>query len=149
MKHLNPDELLSTAELFPSLETAPKLTPAQRMDRWAKVLDEYDGPICALRRLEYLRGDQLREYRGTNTPLTVAFNDPILRADGLRGDSLGEAMDFFALSDQDAHHLLCDCHYHGTMTASGLASRIRQQMRRQERWEGWTRVARRVFGWAR
>ena len=40
-------------------------------------------------------------------------------------DRLGEVMRFFDLSDRQAHRLFCDCHYHGTMTGTGLAARLR------------------------
>lgn len=126
MKHQNPNEMLPNAEAFISPRTAAKLSRHERLTRWADVLEGY-GSLNALMRIEYLAPAERRAYHGVNTPLTVAFDDPILREAGLRGDRLGDVMDFFELSDKDAHHLLCDCHYLGGMTGSGLAHRLRHQ----------------------
>ena len=41
----------------------------------------------------------------------MAFNDPVLRAAGLRDDSYGEAKRFFELTDRQLHWLVCYCHY--------------------------------------
>ncbi len=112
MKHLIPDEIMSTAELIPLIRKPA--TPGERLEMWAKALERHAGPLNAPRRLEHLSPDELRAYRGSNTPLTVAFNDPMLRAEGLKGDSLGDAMEFFDLSHRMTHWMLCDCHYHGT-----------------------------------
>ncbi len=43
----------------------------------------------------------------------------------LAGDSLGDIMDFFGLSEGAAHRLLCDCHYCGTMSGESVAMRAR------------------------
>jgi hypothetical protein len=58
-------------------------------------------------------------------------------------------MDFFALSDHDAHALLCDCHYRGAMTGRGLAKHVRAHARRAERRAAWARTFKRIFGWGR
>ena len=148
MKHQIPEEVMSTAELLPLLEkhTAPPV--GERIELWAKALERHGGPLSALRRLEYLSADELRAYRGGNTPLTVAFNDPALRAAGIPGDSLGDVMDFFELSDRDAHWLLCDCHHVGTMTGDGLAKRLRHHARWAQFRAGWRQTFRRLLGWS-
>ncbi|PSJ61862.1 hypothetical protein [Kumtagia ephedrae] len=149
MKHQIPDEIISTAELIPLIGNPAKLSAGERIELWAKALERHGGPLSALRRLEHLSSDELRAYRGGNTPLTVAFSDPVLRAHGLKGDSLGDAMDFFALSDRDAHWLLCDCHHVGTMTGAGLAKRLRHHARWSERRARWSGAVMRFFGLAR
>ena len=63
--------------------------------------------------------------RGDETPITVAFADPVLREEGLAGDTIGDALAFFKLSHGQTHRLLCDCHYHGQMTGPGVATRLR------------------------
>jgi hypothetical protein len=147
MKHQIPDEIISTSELIPLISKPAKLSAAERVELWADALERHGGPLNALRRLEHLPPDELRAYRGGNTPLTVAFNDPSLRVAGLPGDSLGDAMDFFELSDRDAHRLLCDCHYSGTMTGAGLAKRLRYYAHRGERRAMWARTFKRLLGW--
>ena len=146
MKHLIPDEIMSTAELIPLIRKPA--TPGERLEMWAKALERHAGPLNALRRLEHLSPDELRAYRGSNTPLTVAFNDPALRAEGLKGDSLGDAMEFFDLTHRDTHWMLCDCHYNGTMTGAGLAKLLRHHARSAERRARWARTFRRLVGWA-
>ncbi|MDQ6437235.1 hypothetical protein RB623_24550 [Mesorhizobium sp. LHD-90] len=145
MKHLIPDEIISTAELIPLIRKPS--TPGERLEMWAKALERHAGPLNALRRIEHLPPDELRAYRAGNTPLTVAFNDPVLRAEGLKGDSLGDAMDFFDLSNRDTHWLLCDCHYQGAMTGAGLAKLVRRHARGSERRARWAQTVRRLLGW--
>jgi len=70
----------------------------------------------------------------------VAYQDPVLRDDGLTGDSLGEISDYFEMTNEDTHRLLCDCHYHGTMTGAGLAARLRHFAGRGERSGLWERA---------
>ena len=148
MKHQIPEDVMSTAELLPLLEKPASLSARERLEIWARALERHGGTLSALRRLEYLPTDELRAYRGGNTPLTVAFNDPALRAAGLPGDSLGDVMDFFELSDRDAHWLLCDCHHVGTMTGDSLAKRLRHHARWSQFRASWRKTFRRLLDWS-
>jgi hypothetical protein len=122
MKHQSPTELRQAATVVP----AP-MTRQERLARWADLLEEHEGPLEALYRIEYLPEPERRAYRGGSaTPLAIAAGDPVMRTDGLAGDTLGDAMDYFEISDEDAHRLLCDCHYMGSLTGRGLASRLRR-----------------------
>lgn len=121
MKHLAPYEVENAAEAF--LPTA--MTRNERLLRWADLLERHEGSVFALARIEHLSRQERRLVSRENSPMTVAFADPILRHDGLVGETLGDAMAFFDLSDGAAHDLFCDCHYHGTLTAKALASRLR------------------------
>jgi len=141
MKHQDPEKLIENAELLPVTPDQKVMTRQERLERWADALQAHTGELNALREIEYLPFRERRAYRGPNTPLTVAFNDPELRSAGLAGDRLGDAMDFFEMSNEDAHRLLCDCHYHGTMTGPGLAYRIRHYMQRSERGNLWERAS--------
>lgn len=147
MKHQNPNEMIPNAEAVTSADAVVKLSRRERLDRWALALEDY-GPLNALMRIEYLPPAERRAYRGTNTPLTVAFDDPVLREAGLDSDGLGDAMDFFGLSDKEAHHLLCDCHYLGGMTGPGLAQRLRRQADQGESGGLWKWVRSRFMGHA-
>jgi hypothetical protein len=123
MKHQSPEQLREAVVAAP----VQQMTRRERLDRWADLLDLYAGPMEALYRIEYLSETDRRAYRGgETTPLAIAFRDPVLRADGLAGNTLGDAMDYFAMSDEDAHHLLCDCHYMGSLTGRNLAARLRR-----------------------
>ena len=134
MKHQNIDELGAVAEIVP-FEAATKLSRRARLERWADVLDANPGRLNALTRIEYMGPRERPQARVDNSPLEVAFKDPILREDGLAGDRLGDAMAFFQLSDRQAHRLFCDCHYAGSMTGTGLAVRLRRVA--QGGWRAW------------
>lgn len=124
MKYQDPHQL-PPADLVPSLDGIVTMSRRERLLRWADLLEKHRESLNALREIEYLSPEDRRAYRGFNTPLTIAYNDPVLREAGLSDDRLGAAMDFFEMTDDDAHRLLCDCHYMGSMTGSGLANRIR------------------------
>jgi|SRR3954467_9322774 hypothetical protein len=134
MKHQNIDQLGAIAEIVP-FEPQEKLTRRQRLERWADILDRNPGKLNALTRIEYMKPTERPQARVDNSPLEVAFKDPMLREDGLTGDRLGDAMAFFELSDRQAHRLFCDCHYSGSMTGAGLAMRLRRIA--QGGWRAW------------
>src|SRR5512145_2190421 len=126
MQHQDLDRIRGVKSLDPSFgpqgaarTSARRLTRSERLGRWADLLDAQAGrPLRALEDVEYVSPAVRRDLRKEDSPLVVAFADPALRADGLRGDRLGDAMDYFGLSERQAHWLLCDCHYGGRMIAS-------------------------------
>jgi hypothetical protein len=126
MKHQRPEDLNSSADIVVLADTITVLNRRQKLARWAAALDIHGGPLDAPRGIEYLPDSLRLAYRSDNGPLSIAFNDPMLRAAGLTGDTLGEVMDFFEITADDAHRLLCDCHYLGSMTGRSLASRLRR-----------------------
>ena len=146
MKHQNPDDLIMEATALP-IEGQVNLNRVERLRRWADALEAHTGPLNALRQIEYLPRAERRAYRAPDTPMTVAFLVPDLRDAGLKGDTLGDAMEFFSMSNEDAHRLLCDCHYQGSMTGPGLAQRIRHYARMVERGSLFQRAVRMVRGW--
>jgi hypothetical protein len=64
--------------------------------------------------------------RGEGSPISVAFDDPVLRAAGLENDSYGEAKRFFQLSDRQLHNVICYCHFGATVNAATAAYYIRR-----------------------
>jgi hypothetical protein len=116
------------AEAMPTYRTA--LSRRERLARWAAVLEHADRPLKALMRVEFLPVEERPALRGDDTPLALAYADPVLREQGLTGDRLGDIMSFFELSHRDAHYLLCDCHFHGTMTSRSVAARVRSLLPR-------------------
>lgn len=126
MKHQSPEQLREAAAIVAE-HPITTMTRRERLNRWADLLEQQPGSIEALYRIEYLSEEERRAYRGGDTtPLAVAFRDPVMRADGLGGNTLGDAMDYFEMSDEDAHRLLCDCHYMGSLTGHNLAARLRR-----------------------
>jgi len=130
MQHQDLDRIRGVKSLEPMFGKTAKLARGERLTRWADALDAQAGrPLRALEDVEYVSPAVRRDMRKEDSPLAVAYADPVLRADGLAGDRLGDAMDYFGLSERQAHWLLCDCHYGGRMTASEVAARVRDEAR--------------------
>lgn len=107
-------------------ELRPPMTRQQRLKRWAEVLKrEGVRPLEALRWVEFYAEPERRQLRRERSPIALAFADPMLREEGLAGDTLGDAQRFFDLSDDEAHRLLCDCHFQGRMTGRSVGRRVR------------------------
>ena len=124
MKRQSIDALQGLARVTPA--PGSTLSRRARLRRWAQLLEQ--APQARLRPLSWVEFYAEREralLRADNTPIAFAFADPVLRGEGLRGDTLGHAQDFFGLSSAEAHFLLCDCHYHGRMEGRTVAGRIR------------------------
>lgn len=103
-----------------------QLSRAQRLERWALALDKLgDARLKTLKETEHQHYYERMLMREDNSPLTVAFDDPVLRTAGLKDDTFGEAARFFDLSDWDLHGVLCYCHSGSDVGASEVASRVR------------------------
>ena len=137
MKHRSIEEIGQVAEIIPA--AMPQLSRCERLERWAAILMQQPlRPLSPFSRLEYLRGDVGAAMRQDNSPLALAYADPVLRAAGLAGDRIGDGTAFFGLSTNDAHVLLCDCHYQGTMSGARVAAQVSALARRAawgERWQ--------------
>ncbi len=103
----------------------PAMSRREKLERWAALLEAHKGRVQPLRGIEYLPPDRRTALRGDESPLALAFGDPILRTQGLANDTFGHGTRFFELTAPEAHRLLCDCHYAGRMTAKELAARLR------------------------
>ena len=125
MLHQSLDELRLKAGVVPLPSERPALTRAERRERWAQLLDEHEGPLLPFMRIETYAGAARRGLRADYGPVALAYGDTVLRADGLAGDTLGDACNYFELSMGLAHRLLCDCHYRGTMTGPKVAAKLR------------------------
>lgn len=77
--------------------------------------------------------------RDDDSPLAVAFEDTILRAQGLRDDTYGEAKRFFELTDWQLHEIVCHCHVGATIRARWAASRVRTVMSERLGFFAWLR----------
>ncbi len=125
MKLKTLEDLKQVADVRPPLER-DRMSKQKRLERWAEVLEL--APQRELRSLyetEYSSRHRRYALREDNSPLTVAFQDPVLRAEGLQGDGYGDAMNFFELSDDDLHYIVCFCHHGRTMTPTEVARRVR------------------------
>jgi len=118
MEHKDLDYLRSVADIQPK-----PLTRQERLDRWISLLERDPARrLNSLGEIEYKPPAERALVREDNSPLTIAYEDPVLRADGLASDRLGDAMRYFGLSDGQAHYALCSC-LSGHMAESGAFAR--------------------------
>lgn len=143
MRHRTLDEVTQVATVTRLPSPPTREVRRERLRRFADVLEKYDGPMRLLTRIEDLPMHARRQLRGEFSPLALAFQDDVLRREGLAGDRLGDAMTFFGLSGHQAHHLFCDCHYGGFINARTVARRVRAMAERKSLSE-WTQMI-----WAR
>ena len=149
MEHKTLSEIKDVAYVVRDWGVAKKMSRRERLERWAALLERDPArPLKPLLRVEFMPKRERLQMRRDDSPLAVAFADPVLRREGLGSDVLGAAMTFFDLSDRDAHYLLCDCYYHGgiMMTPETVAVRLRGIASRLTLREIWTRVWDRTLG---
>jgi hypothetical protein len=133
MKHQPIHEIDVLADIA-QVQGAP-LSRRERLERWADLLSRNPTrQLSALSRVEFYAERERALLRGENTPISVAVADPVFRAAGLQGDTLGDAQGFFELSAAEAHYLLCDCHFVGQMDGEGVADRIRKVAASKSAW---------------
>ncbi len=126
MEHRTSAELKGFAEvIYPQ-----KLSKKELLERWALVLEKRKGTrLRTLRETEYKPVKERSEMRQENSPLTVAFEDPVLRSAGLTSDKFGEVARFFGLSQGQLHEVVCNCHFGETVAAAAVAARVRSLAR--------------------
>jgi hypothetical protein len=124
MEHKDIDELCRLADVQP---VPPQLlTRRERLERWAEALDRDPyRRLSTLGEIEYAPKAERPFMRADNSPLTIAFEDPVLQAAGLKSDRLGDALTFFEISEDGAHHVMCSCLYGPTLLAGTAATRVR------------------------
>jgi hypothetical protein len=126
MRHQTLDQLQTVAEIGSDPPRVP-MTRQQRLLRWAELLEQLkERSLMALAGTEH-QPTILREImRSPGSALTVAADDPILRAEGLKDDTYGEAKRFFEVSDTQLHDIVCYCHVGAMMPASRAADMVRK-----------------------
>jgi hypothetical protein len=128
----------STAQeitIAPRSRSRSRFSCGERLMRWAELLGRYqDGDIQLLTDTECLRVSERAALRLNNSPIAVAYADPQLRANGLGGDSYGDAYKFFGLSHETLHDIVCYCHYRSSrISPKEVAGRVRRVANRA-RW---------------
>jgi hypothetical protein len=108
------------------LPTTTALSRRERLERWAEILEQEPRRLLrAMHDVEYRSPQELISYRVDGSPLSVAYADPVLRVAGLRSDTVGDAGQFFGLSHEQLHYLLCFCHHGEMLTGSATAAQVR------------------------
>ena len=96
--------------------------------------------------MEYAPWNERPYLRADRSPLTIAFEDEGFRREGLSGDRLGDIIGFFELTDREAHHLLCYCHYASSVTSKMVAERARELAAKKTLGQMWQSFRIRLFG---
>ena len=129
MKYRNLEQIAREADVHPTLSMSRR----ERLERWAELLAQQpERRLRAIGGTEFGTRRERRAKRADGSPLAVAFEDPVLRAEGLQGDRVGDAVDFFELSEGDVHQLVCYCHHGHTVSAGTVAARLRVMAQRVE-----------------
>ncbi|HEY7299532.1 MAG TPA: hypothetical protein VH684_16625 [Xanthobacteraceae bacterium] len=150
MEHKTLRDVQQLAAVYPEKGASASEVRRSRLERLASLLEHEVKPLSLFSQVEFLRTEQLEPLRVDNSPLTIAYADPVFRAQGLASDRYGEAMRFFDLTSHEAHFLLCDCHYYGAyygvaIRPEMLARRARSLARRMrvgellQSFRGWIR----------
>jgi hypothetical protein len=125
MKHQSLDQLHAVAVVRPDLHH-PAMTRTQRLERWAELLERQpQRTLAALEGTEHRPLPERDTMRMNGSPISVAFDDEILREEGLADDSYGEAKRFFELTDNQLHEIVCYCHVGASMQSSRAARCVR------------------------
>ena len=126
-------DTIRAAETLPGWLIARPMSKAERLRIWAAALDrEGDRQLNTLFQLEYLPPARRAQLRADESLLSVAFADPRLRAEGLAGDTMGDAVAFFGVGERELHDIVCFCHHGPTISARTAAAQIRNAAGRQQ-----------------
>jgi hypothetical protein len=125
MKHHEFDQLQNLARI--NQDYPHHVMPRdKRLQRWAELLEaDPQRLISTLHETEYQPHSVRAALHCDNSAISVAFNDPVLRAAGMKNDTYGEAKRFFELSDRQLHRIVCYCHFGATVSAETTARYIR------------------------
>ncbi|MBV9824982.1 MAG: hypothetical protein JO001_04785 [Alphaproteobacteria bacterium] len=97
-----------------------------RLEHWASLLERSDVTrVTPFRDVELLPPATREALRTSNSPLDIAYRDPVLRRAGLSSDRYGDGASFFELSSRQAHRVLCSCGYFGPVRGTEVARRVR------------------------
>jgi hypothetical protein len=131
VQHKTRQQLQHVAAIYPAGANVT-MTRTQRLERWAGLLArEPDRRLSTLSRTEYQPVEARKKMRRTGSALSIAFEDPLLRAAGLSGDTYGDAKQFFELTDRELHNIVCDCHHGGSVEARAAAAPVQRAISRR------------------
>jgi hypothetical protein len=124
MEFKRPDQLRRLADI--STEAPKTMTRRERLARWQELLARQpERMLKTLEEIEFRPESERALIRADNSPLTVAYRDPVLREEGLKSDRLGDALTFFDISEHQAHRVVCSCLNGRMMTSGQAAQRVR------------------------
>ena len=126
MEHRTLQQLQNVAELHPRESRSLPGTKRERLNRWAEVLErDPNRQLTMLIGAEHRAPSQRDRMACKDSPMAVAFEDPVLRTAGLEDASYGAARRFFHLADWELHGIVCSCCHGPTARAKSIARRVR------------------------
>lgn len=126
MDHKSLHELERRARIYVMPDRKTRLSRRERLTRWAELLErEPDRRLGTLPRTEHVAAGRRAAIRRPDSAITVAFEDAVLRREGLVSDTYGAAKDFFSLTDRQLHFVTCYCQFGPTVSAARAAERLR------------------------
>lgn len=109
-------------EALNSASPVSVMTRAQKLERWAKLL-ERASYVTMAHNVEYMTQPARDSLTWAGSPMSVAAADPVLSDAGLKGQSIKDVKDFFEITDEDVHAFSCNCG--GQQTGASMAGRVR------------------------
>ncbi|MDP9813561.1 hypothetical protein J2W42_006435 [Rhizobium tibeticum] len=129
MKHHTLGALRSTAGVHTNIQ-AFTTTREARLLRWAELLEKTpDRRLRTLPETEYQPASVRDRMRCADSPIAVAYEDAVFRAEGLKDDTYGQAKRFFELTDWQLHGFVCSCHSGATVRSGSAAQCLRRAAR--------------------
>jgi hypothetical protein len=128
MKHYALEKLRAVARVDQDYPLQA-MSRTERLQRWAELLEQVpERRLTTLHQTEFRPVNERAAMRNDGSPISVAFEDTVLRATGLENDTYGEAKRFFELTDQQLHNVTCYCHFGATLNAATAAYYIRRMI---------------------
>ena len=146
MEHQTLREIVEVARVTPLDRRGLRALRRQRLERLAALLNQHKGSMRLFSLLECVDEEERRMLRHDESPLAIAFRDSEFRRQGLNNNRLGDATAFFGLSQDEAHHLFCECGYFYPITPGKVARRARSFARRMTFAEIWDRIRHAIVG---
>jgi hypothetical protein len=88
------------------------MSKREKLHRLARLIREYPYSVTMFSNLEYMPSREMRAMAHPGSAFALAAQDPILKDAGLKGGTVGDALEFFALSRDELHAFSCDCGGH-------------------------------------
>ena len=129
MEYPSTERMRSLAATASSAPVDVRHTHRNWLSRWAEILDaDPERMVWLYRKFEGIPARIQGQIPAQCTALTLAACDPQLRKDGLTGDRPRTAAQFFGLTDEQLHHIVCYCAYgHETAVPAALITkRVRE-----------------------
>jgi hypothetical protein len=105
----------------------PLLSRNERLARWAALLEKVSHHrLSTLHETEHQPAAIRASMRANGTPISVAFKDAVLRAEGMGNDTYDEAKRFFEISDGQLHRIVCYCQFGNAVSGADAARRVRE-----------------------